>query len=205
MAIAHITNHYALAVARLPVQWQDSPRFLAWLKAYCDKIQEIEDTTWEVFTKRLLQNGPTGDLLAKIGGIVGQSNLGYSDSVYTLLIKARIPTNKSNGRKPDMINILSILTAGATVKAFDMPRTSFYMQAQGVSTVNPYIMFSQFLNEAIGAGVRLVFVYTVEPVASTLLWGSTYTTVAAQPTAAQSPGSTYAAGGGKWAGALSDA
>ena len=186
MAITHITNHYELAVARLPQVYRDKPRFLAWLAAYCDRIQNIEDTVWDIYEGRLLQNNPTGNLLVKLGIIVGQGSLGYSDDVFRLLIKARIPTNKSDGRKATMIKIAGILAPGLVIESYTLPLTTFYMQVDGPYTVDPYVMVSQFLGQAIGAGVRLVFVWTGYASTSTLTWGTTY---GFSPTVNESPGS----------------
>jgi hypothetical protein len=202
MAITHITNHYELAVARLPQVYKDKPKFLAWLGAYCTRIQNIEDAVWAVYVGRMLQNDPTGNLLVKLGIIVGQSSLGYSDAVFRLLIKARIPTNKSDGRKPTMIKIASLLAPGLTIEAYTVPLTTFYMQVDGPYTVDPYVMFNSFLSQAIGAGVRLVFVWTGTAATSTLIMGDSgggFT-----PTASQSPGDTNSApyGGGLIAGTV---
>lgn len=202
MAITHITNHYELAVARLPQVYKDKPRFLSWLKAYCDRIQNIEDTVWDIYEGRLLQNNPTGNLLVKLGIIVGQGSLGYSDDVFRLLIKARIPTNKSDGRKATMVKIAGILAPGLVIRSFTLPLSTFFLEVDGPVTVNPYAMYS-FLRQALGAGIRLEFSYTTIAASSTLTWGSSY--AATNPGASQSPGSSYQPGGplgGKWADAI---
>lgn len=201
MAITHITDHYALAVERLPQQFKAATRYLGWVRVYTDKIQQIEDVAWEIYFGKLLSQAPTGDLLRKIGALVGQTSMGYGDDVFLLLIQARIPTNRSKGRKRDMVRIAKALNESPPVTAFTLPQATFYLQPSGTGTltVSPYVQ-REFYAAAIGAGVRLVYVWSPTQDTGTITWGSAY---GYAPGATQSPGSVYStAVSGKWAGAI---
>ena len=172
MSITHVTDHYEQAVARLPMVYKDKPRFLAWLAAYCARVQNIEDALWDVYVDRLIQNSPTGDLLAKLGAIVGQTDLLGDDASFLLFIQARILVNRSKGRRRDLIRVTQAMwpvTAAPVVWAFDMAPATLLLIPQAPVEVDPYVMFNSFLNVAIGAGVRLIFIWTLEPLADTLL------------------------------------
>jgi hypothetical protein len=174
MAIEHITDHYERAVARLPMVYRDKPRYLAWLAAYCTKIQNIEDVMWEIYTNRLIQNEPTGDLLAKLGILVGQLNLTGVDAEFRLLIQARILASRSNGRRNALVRVTQALwplTNPPVVWVFDMVPATVMIFPQAPLQIDPYIMFNDFLSRAVGAGIRLIFTWTLVPIASTLILG----------------------------------
>lgn len=177
MSITHITDHYELAVARLPEVYKDKPRFLAWLAAYCTKIQQVEDVLWEVFTERLLQNNPTGDLLAKLGRIVGQVNILGTDSSWRLFIQARILVNRSDGRRRTLTRVVRALWpigSEPAVWQFDFFPASVMLVPQDQVQVDPYVMAEQFIGPSVGAGIRLSFVWSISPPTATVVPASVH-------------------------------
>ncbi len=126
--------------------------------------------------------------------------LGHSDSKPQQFAQ-RDPYPFTDLERHSDSDVERLLTDGLTIQAYDLPHTSFYLQPMGPVVVDPYVMYRDFLNRAIGAGVRLTFVWTMVPLTQTLTWGSVYGGVT--PTTGQSPGSIYvgAIGGGVWAGA----
>lgn len=206
MAITKNTDYVNEGLARLLEQFKDKPRIAALLTAWLEQVQEAENALWDVYYDRLLQNSNlTTDLLTKYGIIVGQGSEGLTDDVFRLLILGRIRTNRSLGRSEDLLDIALILAPGSTVIVADIYPATAYVQIDtpGVlPIVPPALLSNSFLAHGVAAGVRLVFVYSVEPEASTLKLGSFYGFGAKpQPTEFQSPGSFYSTpiGGGLFA------
>jgi hypothetical protein len=201
--ISHNTTIYQDAVALLPGQFKDKTRILALLKAFMDEFQEVEDAMWDVFITRVLQNNlAQGDLLDKLGKIVGQPREGSSDADYSIFITARIRANRSNGLREDLLTIASLLVPSTTIYAKDFPPAAIYIEPLGPVTVSPTIIANQFLGVSVAAGVLLMFVWTEVPRANTILCGSVYApSFSAGPPATntgvlagQVPGSVYNGG-----------
>ena len=163
MSITHVTDHYEQAVARLPMVYKDKPRFLAWLAAYCARVQNIEDALWDVYVDRLIQNSPTGDLLAKLGAIVGQTDLLGDDVSFLLFIQARILVNRSKGRRRDLIRVTQAMWPIAeppVVWQWDFPGPSVLIAPQAAVAVSPHVAAQEFIGPAVAAGVSLSYVWS---------------------------------------------
>jgi hypothetical protein len=191
MAITHNTGVIATALSRLLAQFQGKPRIEALITAWMTEFQKIEDAFWAVFVGRLLQNNPAGNILDELGGIVGQPRQGFSDAVYALLISARIATNRSDGKRESLISISQLLTPSTPIE------TREYIGAVVITvlapiTVPPQVLAQQFMERAQLSGVRMTVLWTMEPMANTLLWGYTRGGIT-DPTSDQSPG-YYGAG-----------
>lgn len=200
-AIIHSTTVTADGLARLLQQFKDKPRLAALLSSWLDEFQANEDAAFTLYYNRLLQNGvATGDILTKIGKLVGQGSEGLSDASFILLIKARIKTNRSTGRREDLIGIASLLVPGDIVRVTAYPPKSVAVQPDAACTLPPAIVGIKFLAKAGGAGTRVMFVWSSVARANTLVWGSVNGSVAV-PTATQVPGSVNGsvANGGKTA------
>lgn len=177
MSISHVTDHYDQAVARLPMVYKDKPRYLAWLAAYCAKVQEIEDVLWGIIYGRLLQNDPTGDLLAKLGALVGQGNLGYGDDVYAILVRARIAVNRSDGRRATLNKIVQLLwpiDEQPVVWQFDFYPASVMLVPQAAVAIDPYVAAKYFIGPAVGAGTALSYIWSPSAPEETLVPGSVH-------------------------------
>lgn len=177
MALAHVTDHYEQAVARLPMVYKDKPRYLAWLAAYCAKVQQIEDVVWAIYNNRLIQNSPTGDLLAKIASIVAQPSWGASDAEWLLYVKARILSLRSRGRRRDMVAVTQALwplSSPPTVLVLDMPPDAVIVAPQLPVSFSPALQVSGFVGPAVAAGVRLEYIWTGSAVTATFQLASTH-------------------------------
>lgn len=175
MAVVHNTKVTASGLARLLSQFQGKPRLTALLSAFLDECQEVEDALYDVYYQRALQNGvAVGDLLAKLGKIVGQGSEGLSDAIYRTLIQARIAANRSRGTKPDLLNMLTLLIPSTVIEAWTMPPASFYVEPLGPISFSPYLIVNSFLRMAISAGVAVSFVWTQVARSTTILGGSVY-------------------------------
>src|SRR5581483_11861886 len=116
MALTHQTDYAGRSRAQYLEQYKGKPRFDAWVQSYVAEIQELEDAAWTLWVNRVLQNGlATGDLLDKLGKLVGQDRGGQLDPQYQILITARIKTNRSSGRREELITIASLLVPGTAI------------------------------------------------------------------------------------------
>lgn len=186
MAITHKTDYFDEAKTRLLQQFKNMPRIEGFLDAVSAEVQELEDAMWEVFVNRVIQSDlATGDLLAKLGKLVGQGSEGLTDAEYRLLIQARILANRSSGRREELIEVISTLCPGMTIAAHDHYPASFYLWPMGAVTLPPVLIGASFLQVAMSAGVRLMFVWNTSDLADQFIFGSVDVSVAV-PTADQS-------------------
>lgn len=112
--LVQITNYAARMVDALLVQFRGKERIEAYLKhVLAPKIQELENVAVA------MKNGldldlATGDLLDKLGSIVGQDRLpGESDDAYRLKVRARMARNKSKGAREDILIVAKLVTPTA--------------------------------------------------------------------------------------------
>jgi hypothetical protein len=148
----------------------------ALLSAWLDECQAVEDALWDVFEKRELQDAvATGDLLAKLGKIPGQTSEGLSDALFLILITARIRANRSTGKREDLIKLVKLLVPNATTIVFhDYPPASIYIEPKGAMTLPPYLVGLSFVAVAVAAGVLMMLVWTQVDPANTITLGSVY-------------------------------
>lgn len=205
MSITENIAYTSQGIARLLEQYKGAPRMVALISAFLDEIQELESTgLWPVFIDRVLSSDlAVGDLLVKLGKIVGQTSEGLDDDAFRLLITARIRANRSNGKHADLVAVASILVPDTTIYAKDFPPAAVYISPLGPVTVDPYVIALKFLAHAAAGGVMLIFVWTEADWDSTLVFGSVYSPGFAissnVPTntgvsAGQMPGSVYHSG-----------
>jgi hypothetical protein len=194
--ITHRTDVYGDAIRKLPEQFKNKPRIYAWIKSYMVEVQLLEDALWDIFTKRLLQNSPTGDLLDKIGKIVGQDRNGFDDASYLVFISARIKTNRSDGRRETLLAITRLLLPNSKPVVARSYLKAIEVEVNNVS-INSFIVWRDFLSRAVAAGDGIRLIASRQDKSHTL----TRTSVSGGVTtvSTQRKGSVSAPGGGKFA------
>lgn len=85
------------------------------LTALLNRVQELEDASWALLTNMSVLLA-TGDLLDKLGKLVGEPRLGRSDADYRVAIKLQIRTLRSRGRATDIIDVSTIAAINSTPK-----------------------------------------------------------------------------------------
>lgn len=113
MSITRITDHVTQGLALLIDQYRNKPRIRAWVSSYLRRIQEQEDTIWDVIDSRMLDNA-TNAQLDVLGRIVGQPRIGATDDDYRLFIRTKIRANRSRGLSVDIIEVVIAAMDGAT-------------------------------------------------------------------------------------------
>lgn len=98
--------------ALLTSRYRNLPNTKALLAVFLAACQELEGVFWDVIQERWLANAvaanPTGtvsDQLDKLGALVGQPRIGFSNAAYGQVILLRIKANRSQGRAEDIIQI----------------------------------------------------------------------------------------------------
>ena len=107
--ITQITDHQTQAIARLAEQYKDKPFIEALVGLPAASLQEVENTAWDVLTKRGIDSGE-GTQLDNIGVVVGEERFGDSDADYRIRLKARTRANKSLGTLESVVEVLVLLT-----------------------------------------------------------------------------------------------
>jgi hypothetical protein len=101
MPLTPITDYAARML--LPLQLVGDERVTPYLRqVLAPQLQQIEDTV-ALLKARLGLEHATGDLLDKLGAIVGQTRLfDESDATYRRKVKARMARNRSKGKQADL-------------------------------------------------------------------------------------------------------
>jgi len=113
----------AQAIGRVVSQYRGSARLLAFISGLAALAQEIQDALAaipplddiDVATQVNLE--VTGDLVGQGRQLINGDLV--TDSVYRLLIKARIARNHSHATGEDILSSLAIIFPGAAVRLFD--------------------------------------------------------------------------------------
>jgi len=164
-----VFDHAGMGFARLLWQYRgDQPRVQAWLQAFTEQLQSIEDVAFEVLVGRWPLTA-VGDQLDVLGRIVGQTRRGMLDAQYRLYVLARILLNRSNGRLEELYDILEVL--GVTeVHAVEYYPGELTLWISGEE-------YGDLIGEIIGSakpgGVTLHWIWSETPSANTFKFSST--------------------------------
>ncbi len=171
--IAYISTHTADALLRLIDQYKDKPRMAAFVSAFTDRVQDIEDALYLTFFESAIADA-VGAQLDVLGDVVGQKRQGMVDDEYRSFIYARIKVNRSDGKLEQLLEILSLILNGQDtpptdpIEATEMYPCTVLLEAYGV-TANPFITWRDFLEPAAAGGVRLFYVSNQEAIADSLI------------------------------------
>jgi len=150
-------THSATGLARLIWQYRgDQPRMQAWLEAFLDQVQSVEDVAFACLTD-VWPLTAEGDQLDVIGNIVVQPRGELTDDPYRLAILGRIFVNLGDGQLPQFYELLDILGLLEDARAYD-----FWPAAVEVSAV--LVEYPDVVGDLVGdlgpGGVLLFFVHS---------------------------------------------
>jgi hypothetical protein len=114
MSLEHYTDHLERMLARRTHQFSDATNFEKLLNVFGPELQEIEDVFYELSYKLSIEFGE-GTQLDKMGNIVDQGRLGFSDAIYQVLLWAAIGRNTSSGQPPKIIDVYRLITQSTIV------------------------------------------------------------------------------------------
>jgi hypothetical protein len=140
---------------RLPAQFR-KPRIQAFVRALANQIQKLEQTDYDLWFRRMLDNAEDVDL-NNLGAIVGEERQGRLDDEYRRYIRARIKVNRSNGKLNQLLGILALLVEDdATIIATEhYPAAMVIALSDEVADIDPVYVLNAFLKLAKAAGVRI--------------------------------------------------
>jgi hypothetical protein len=156
MALTQVVDVTDTGTGHLISQYQNKPRFAAWLASYLDQVQELEDATWGVIIQRLIDNAE-GVQLDTIGDIVGEPRKDRDDPTYRVFIAVRIMVNRSEGHASDLLDVLAILEATTPFLYYEPPPANMLIEFSAPTFVDPAELLS-ILRDAKAGGVGLVLI-----------------------------------------------
>lgn len=158
--LSKVENHSDRAVSHLLSK--NKPRIEAFLRAFVDQIQSLEDLAWDVLTKswtiEVDGNGPAeGAQLDIIGEIVGQPRNDQNDETYLKFIKAKIVVNSSDGKTETLFQLLKEIGYENAIGSYE-----FYPAHLALYTdESPFPIEANMMAQlAKSAGVRFTLLYS---------------------------------------------
>lgn len=126
------------------------------VQATLNRLQELEDAA--VFLLSCMSiDGAFGDLLNKLGNIVGEPRLGRSDVDYRAGIRLRIRVNISSGRATDIIAVAQLAKPLGAITYLEGQLASFTVELLNLQSA-AYVV--QKLARTRAAGTRGLVQYT---------------------------------------------
>lgn len=171
-------NHVTEGLALLTSMFANQTNIKGILGVYVKQIQKIEDALNFYVTVVQLSNHPMAggpwDILDKLGSIVGEARLGRDDTDYVLAIRLRIRINRSNGLAEDIIQIAALIASGILYDEWQP--ASWEVQAYGITAAVANALI-KYLGQAKAGGTAGWVRYSLAPLSSDIVWGSTIGTM----------------------------
>jgi hypothetical protein len=161
--IIQILDHVAQGLDRRLEQWRGKPNIEAAIRAIIGGKQELEDTFFDLFNKRLSLADAEGEQLDQYGTIVGQERLNFNDEFYRILLIARIGINISNGEPERIISTLKLFTSANFIHYMNLRNAEIALGSDG--QINPLTV--EFLignlQRTVMGGVRVNYLCMYDP------------------------------------------
>lgn len=164
MSLVISTEHVETALDRILYQFKDKPKFEAFITAFVQQFQDIEDVIGQLLTDRQIDTA-TGENLNILGRIVGEERQGRTDADYRVWIKARIQINKSSGTSEEIINVLALITGFQTAGSFELiedtyPAYVHIVVGPALGSIDPQVLYD-ILDEMRSACVAFNMTYHI--------------------------------------------
>jgi len=175
--IAENTQHVEEGLVLLLEQYKNKEKLEALLTAFLAPFQDLETLSFDIYNNFLLDNA-VGEQLDFLGATVKEGRRERNDDVYRLYIKARIAVNRSNGRVPELLNILRIVSADSdTYWLRELPRASMILHVQQQTTNAQAIIFDDLIRQAKSAGVNLQTTWSLQTPSNRFKFSGTPNTI----------------------------
>lgn len=174
MTLERIEQHTEQAVLSLAPPWWGKPRIAAFLAAFTDRVQALEDDLWDILELRTID---AADLvrLKVLGRFVGQPRLTFDLETYRTVIKARARANVSKGTRTDILAVLRILYGDAGTYTFlELGNATLYITA-GAPVADP-LTATVIIPDTRAAGVGVHFLFSDSDPEDVFLWGDDWAT-----------------------------
>lgn len=157
MALTKNTDHVKTALKRLLSKEKGHDIFRAWVKSYVARVQELEDTAWDVLEKRTLDG--EGAQLDAIGRLVMRYRGDLDDDNYKIALRAQIRVLRSKGKPFDLEDITTLsLPAGFDYLYDEDYPKSTTIEVVGAVDFNADVLWYNLVR-AKPAGTRLFMVF----------------------------------------------
>lgn len=103
-----ILDHVADGLALLIPEYQETPRWQAWIASFLAQIQELETAAFDLWEIPLNLELATAAQLDLIGRIVREDRNARSDDDYRRALRVRVLVNRSQGRREELIAIVRL-------------------------------------------------------------------------------------------------
>lgn len=152
-AIAHKLTHAVDGLRRLLSKDREATTIRGILQSYLNRIQELEDTAWDVIESRTLEG--EGAQLDAIGRLLVCPRGELGDADYQIALRARIRMLRSGGRAYDLEDVaeLSLPSGFSWLYSEAHPKTAI-VEIVGALTFNPIVLLRNLVR-AKPAGTRL--------------------------------------------------
>jgi hypothetical protein len=169
-----LTSHFHEALVKLIPPYWGKPRVAALLQAYVERVQELEDATWEVLERYTIEGADTARLDV-LGRVVGQPRFWADDEIYRAVIRGKIRANRSRGLTEDIVEVIQAVTpTDQPVHVESVPIATAVVWAEAPIGADDIIVALRFLlPKTRAAGVRLNFYWTEDGVDTGAIWDVT--------------------------------
>lgn len=168
-ALQYEAHHDEVASRQLAPPFWGKPNIQAVLSSFVQRIQELEDTLWQVLELHTLA-GADLTRLKVLGKIVGQPRLGFDEETYRKVIAGRGAANVSKGRGRDILVALNALFGPANYVLTEMGDALIYVTALDAIDDQQIAMVTEILPDVRSAGVGLQFLFSES--SGVARWGS---------------------------------
>ncbi len=184
------------ALANLIEFFKNKPKIAAFISAFVDQSQDVEDGSFEVLLDTIIETA-VGVQLDGIGVIVGRARGGLSDDLYRVRLQAQILLNKSSGLLDEILTIIALLEAAPITNVIEKYPAGFVIEILDIQ--GSPAQLAAIIAEARSAAVNGHLHYSLSPAAELFTFAS-----GDVPEADTSKGFANDAGttGGKYADAL---
>ena len=109
-------------------------RIKSLLSAWTNRAQELEEALWATLSTMTVDSA-VGDLLDKIGALVGEARNGRVDTDYRGAVRIRIRANRSQGKAVDILDIatLAAVTNATTPLYLEYPPAGWQVEIPNLS------------------------------------------------------------------------
>lgn len=108
------SDHFHEAILKLVGSLWGKPRVAALLRAMVQRVQELEDNTWDVMTRYTIDGADTARLDV-IGRVVVLPRFWADDEIYRAALRGKIRTNRSRGLIDDIIQVIQLAAQVTTI------------------------------------------------------------------------------------------
>lgn len=167
-ALQYEAHHDEVASRQLAPPFWGKPNIQAVLSSFVQRIQELEDTVWQILELHTLA-GADLPRLKVLGRIVGQPRLGFDEETYRKVIAGRGAANVSKGRGRDILVALNALLGSEDYVLTETGDATIYVTALDGIDDQSLAMVTEILPDVRSAGVGLQFLF--EDSAGIARWG----------------------------------